>query len=309
MVKLSRVGGVIAAASPKNALPLLQIGTISVIRRIVISFQQAGIFPIVVVTGAEEDEVKYQLSQYGVIFIQDENCEHSELFDSVKIGLHYLYGKCDKVIFTPVNAPMFMPETLVQLMHVDGDIVVPSYRRHSGHPILMSKKIIPAILEFSGEGGMRAAIASMSENRIFAEVDDPGILMNIHDEAQLNERLREHSRALLHPVVKLSLQKEVSFFNTRTKLLLYLIQDTCSVRKACDRMALSYGKAWDMLNGLEAEIGYRVVERRHGGKQGGNTTLTTRGLEFLMTWQQFEDNIFSHTQSEFKALFSNRHIL
>jgi len=55
-MKISRISGVIAAASKKDAEPLLQIGTIPIIKRIVISFQQAGIFPIVVVTGAEEDE-------------------------------------------------------------------------------------------------------------------------------------------------------------------------------------------------------------------------------------------------------------
>lgn len=53
-MRISKVGGVIAAASQSVAQPLLQIGTIPIIRRIVISYQRAGIFPIVVVTGAAE---------------------------------------------------------------------------------------------------------------------------------------------------------------------------------------------------------------------------------------------------------------
>lgn len=119
----------------------------------------------------------------------------------------------------------------------------------------------------------------------------------------LEAYLAEHNRALLHPTVQLNLQKESVFFNTRIKLLLYLILDTHSVRSACDRMALSYGKAWDMLNKLEAETGYPITERKHGGKRGGNTTLTPQGLQFLRTWQKLEDNIFQFAQNEFSALF------
>ncbi|MDO5549984.1 MAG: NTP transferase domain-containing protein [Lachnospiraceae bacterium] len=308
-MKISHIGGLIAAAGKRKAAPLLQVGQISIIKRIVITFQQAGIFPIVVVTGAEEDEVKYQLSKYGVIFVQDENCEYSELFDSIKIGLNYLRGKCDRVFFTPVNAPMFMPGTLLQLMKADGPIIVPSYQGRSGHPILFSDAIIPAVCSFNGSGGLRSAIASLDNVRQFVPVEDCGVLMTVHNIDQLNQRLAQHSHALLHPTLDISLRKERSFFNPRVKLLLYLIMDTCSVRKACDKMALSYGKAWNMLNELETEIGYPVVERKQGGSRGGATRLTARGLKFLKTWQQFEDRVFLYCQTEFNALFWAQDIL
>lgn len=302
-MKISRIGGVIAAASKKDAEPLLQIGTIPIIKRIVISFQQAGIFPIVVVTGAEEDEVKYQLSSYGVIFIRNENCEQPELIDSVKIGLKYLLGKCDRMVFTPVNVPMFTPVTLSSLLAASGDIVTPSCKDKGGHPIVLSETIIPEIIAYAGNGGLKAAITAMAGRRIFLPVDDPGIYISVRDSRQLEAYLAEHNRALLHPTVHLNLQRESIFFHTRIKLLLYLILDTHSVRSACDRMALSYGKAWDMLNKLEAETGYHIVERKHGGRRGGNTTLTLQGIQFLINWQKLEDNIFQFTQKEFSTLF------
>ena len=302
-MKISRIGGVIAAASKKDAEPLLQIGTIPIIKRIVISFQQAGIFPIVVVTGAEEAEVKYQLSSYGVIFIHNENCEQPELIDSVKIGLKYLLGKCDRMVFTPVNVPMFTPATLNSLIAANGDIITPSCNGKGGHPIILSESVVPEIIAYSGIGGLKAAISSMPDRRIFLPVDDPGIFISVRDCRQLEDYLAEHNRALLHPTVQLNLQKESVFFNTRIKLLLYLILDTHSVRSACDRMALSYGKAWDMLNKLEEETGYPIAERKHGGKRGGNTTLTPQGIQFLKTWQKLEDSIFQFTQKEFSSLF------
>ena len=50
-MKISRIGGLIAAVSENTTL---QVGSIPIVKRIVISLQQAGVFPIVVITGADE---------------------------------------------------------------------------------------------------------------------------------------------------------------------------------------------------------------------------------------------------------------
>jgi molybdate transport repressor ModE-like protein len=302
-MRISKLGGLIAAASKKHALPMLQVGTIPVIKRIVISFQQAGIFPIVIITGANEDEVRYQLSNYGVIFLSNEQPDDLEFLDTIKIGLKYLQGKCDRVVFAPVNVPMFTPDTLIKLKDTEGDIITPSYRRRGGHPVLLSKEIIPDILAYDGGGGLRGAIQSLKEKRHWVPVEDEGILTSVHNAKQLQERLAEHNNAILHPVIHMSIERESAFFNGRLKLLLYLISDTCNVRKACGLMALSYGKAWDMINRLETELGYPVVERRQGGKHGGNTSLTKRGTAFLLTYQRFEEDVLYFTQSSFHKAF------
>ncbi len=308
-MKISKFGGLIAAASKKAALPMLRIGTIPIIKRIVISFQQAGIFPIVIITGADEEEVKYQLSNYGVIFIANEQPDYPQLLDSIKIGLQYLSGKCDRIAFAPVNVPMFMPDTLIRLKNMDGDIVTPSYHGQGGHPIILSEQIIPNILAYEGKDGLRGLIRLLDEKRKWLPVEDKGILTSVHNEEQLQARLSEHNHALLHPVIRMSIERENAFFNARLKLLLFLISDTHNMRKACGAISLSYGKAWDMINRLELELGYPVVERRQGGKHGGNTVLTARGTAFLLAYQNFEEEIFHFTQSRFQELFLTTKIL
>lgn len=302
-MKISKFGGLIAAASKRAALPMLQVGSIPIIKRIVISFQQAGIFPIVIITGADEEVVKYQLSNYGVIFISYEQTEHLQLLDCIKFGLKYLEGKCDRVVFTPVNVPMFTPDTLIQLMNAREEIVIPSYQGHSGHPVVLAESIIPNILDYDGAYGLRGALRSLEGKKSWVSVDDKGILTSVRNVAELQERLAEHNNAILHPVMHMNIERETAFFNGRLKLLLFLISDTHNVRKACSAMALSYGKAWEMLNRLEMELGYTVVERRQGGKHGGNTFLTQRGAEFLLAYQQFEREVFHFTQSRFQELF------
>nr|WP_326185296.1 NTP transferase domain-containing protein [uncultured Oscillibacter sp.] len=299
---ISRVGGIIAAASMKTAVPMLQVGSISIVERIVITFQQAGIFPIVIITGVDEEELRYQLSSYGVIFISNERAEAPPLFDSVKIGLRYLQGKCDRVAFTPVNVPMFTPDTLTQLLQAEGAVVTPSCDGHAGHPVLLSNDIIPRLLSYSGENGLRGAFSALGLRRTFVEVRDRGILTNVHNQQELRAQLEEHNHAILHPMVRLSIERESSFFDGRLKLLLFLISDTRNVRRACAAMGLSYSKAWSMINTLELELGYPVVARRQGGSHGGGTHLTERGAAFLLAYQRYEEAVFHFVQDRFQAM-------
>ena len=283
---------------------MLQVGSIPVIERIVITFQQAGIFPIVIVTGADEEDVKYRMANYGVIFLHSEQPDGTELFSSVKQGLRYLYGKCGRVVFAPVNVPMFTPSTLACLMAEEGDLITPSCQGHSGHPVVIAESVIPEILAYDGDGGLRGALRTLKDRRRWICVEDEGVLLSIHDARQMQERLAAHNRELLHPMLHMRLERESAFFDGRLKLLLFLIDDTSNVRRACGAMAISCGKAWDLINRLERELGYQIVERRQGGHRGGNTRLTEQGAQFLQTYQTFEERVFQFAQREFQATFS-----
>ncbi len=302
-------GGIIAAASKRDAYPLLKLGSITAVRRVVLTFQQAGVSPVVIITGYDAEEIERQLADAGVIFLRNENYEKPQLFESIKIGLSYLLNKCDRVVVTPVNVPMFSPDTLKKLMEAEGGIITPSYLGKAGHPVLLRKEVIPDVLAYDGPMGLRGALAALASKRKWITVEDAGILHNVYDLDRLNEHLDEHNRSILHPLVRLSIEREALFFNARTKLLLILIEDTQSVRSACDHMALSYGKAWEMLNALEQELGYPVVHRRHGGSRGGRTRLTDKGKAFLSAYEQFEQNVRGYAQKEFERLFRQGKLL
>ena len=61
-------------------------------------------------------------------------------------------------------------------------------------------------------------------------------------------------------------------------------------------MALSPGKAWDMINELEDKLGYTVVKRRRGGRNGGKTFLT-------------EEQVISFSEQKFEKMFLESHML
>ncbi len=300
-MKISSYGGVIAAANEKLAFPLCKIGNTTAVQRIVMNYQQAGVFPIVIMSGAEEDEVRYQLSSSGVIFLPPEQ-SRPELFETVKTGFHFLQEICDKIVFTPVNVPLFSPRTLRTLMNTPGDIVSPSYRGSSGHPMIVSAEVIPEILTYEGEQGLRGAAASMKDRRVWVDVqNDDGILYTIHHGELPTERMELHHREILHLAAEMSLKKDSTVFDSRTKLLLLLIWKNRSVKAACQQMALSGSKAWEMLNMLEHSLDIKLVERRHGGAKGGRTTLSKQGLLFLREYCRMEEELLLYAQQKFDA--------
>jgi len=305
-MRISRVGGIIAAANERSAFPLYQIGDTTAVKRIVMIFQQAGIFPVVILSGAEEDQVRYQLASSGVVFLSTEQGE-PELFESAKTGLTFLQDICERVVFTPVNTPLFLPSTLSALTKAEGEIVSPSYQGRSGHPIAVSTAVIPEILNYQGAGGLRGALTRLKSRRQWIGVEDAGILQAVHREDSQAKLPNQYSQEFLHLTAELKLKKNNSIFDARTKLLLLLIERNHSVRTACAQMALSYSKGWEILNELESALGIKLVERRHGGTKGGRTTLSEQGIRFLCEYQRLEEEIQQHSEEKFaqmKASFS-----
>ena len=307
-MRISHTGGIIAAASKKVAKPFMQVGTISIIRRIVITYQQAGIFPIVIVTGNDNEEIKRQLTGFGVIFLKNEQDEQPELLESVKIGVSFLQDKCDRMLFTPVNVPMFTPETLERLMQSESLITIPTFKGRGGHPVMIDNSFADRILSYQGDNGLRGMFEACPDCLRIA-VEDKGVVTSVYNEAELGAQLKEHNSAILHPVMHMQLEKETSFFNARLKLLLFLICETQNMRASCAYSGIAYSKAWDMINTLERSLAFSVVERQRGGHDGGYTALTQRGVEFLLAYQRFEEKMHLITQKEFKELFISTKII
>ena len=308
-MKLGQVGGVIAVASSDPAVPMLQVGTIPIIQRIVITYQQVGIFPIVVVTGPENDEIRRQLSSFGVIFLNHPGPEQPELMDMVRIGLEYLQGKCSRIAVTPVDVPMFSPGTLTALIAAEGQIVAPSYQGRGGHPVILDESVLSGILAYQGGNGLRGAFAACGCPRTWVDVADKGVVANVRNAAELSAQLEAHNTAILHPVLHMKLEQESAFFSARLKLLLYLLADNNNMRTSCACSGIAHSKAWEMINRLEQHLGYSVVERQRGGRSGGSTRLTPQGREFLEAYQEFEEAVHRYAQNEFQKRFISTKII
>lgn len=75
--------------------------------------------------------------------------------------------------------------------------------------------------------------------------------------------------------------------------LLSVIREKGSLRSAADSLGLSYRKAWGDIRKAEKFIGFSLVEKIRGGKDGGLSRLTADGIELV--------EAFSHLHKEFDA--------
>ena len=286
------IGALIVAAGMSRRMgefkPMLSIGSISVAQRVVATLSQAGVSKIVMVTGYNAVILERHLSGNGIIFLRNEEYETTQMFDSVKIGLRYLHGKCDKVLFTPVDVPLFTARTVKTILDSGAPLACPMCEGKQGHPILIANELIPEILADCGEQGLKGAMDRCSVPLLRIDVEDFGTIHDADTPEDFSELLEYHNSQLVRPVVSISLAKEKPFFDSRCAMLLMLIDETKSVRAAGQRMQLSYSSCWNTIRTLESQLNYTLIERSQGGAGGSTSVLTARGKELLEQYLAYE---------------------
>ncbi len=271
--------------------PMLSIGSISVAQRVVASLHQAGISKIVMVTGCNAIALERHLAGNGIIFLRNDRYETTQMFDSVKIGLEYLQDKCDRIVFTPVDVPLFTAATVRALLASGEALACPVYDGRQGHPILLSAGLIPQILADSGEGGLRGALDRCSAAMALIPVNDPGTLQDADTPEDFSALLDYHNSQLLRPVIHVSLCRERLFFDNKIAMLLMLVDETKSVRAAGQRMQLSYSSCWNMIHTLESQLNYTLIARSQGGAGGSTSVLTPQGRQLLERFARYEQRL------------------
>ena len=86
---------------------------------------------------------------------------------------------------------------------------------------------------------------------------------------------------------KLFLAREVKAFGEGPCRLLEQVEETGSLNKAAARMELSYTKAWHVLKRSEKELGFSLLVREVGGREGGGSALTPQGRDMVRRYRAF----------------------
>lgn len=69
--------------------------------------------------------------------------------------------------------------------------------------------------------------------------------------------------------------------------LLLSIDELESLMAAAERLGISYRKAWGNLREIEQRLGFSIVEKHRGGKEGGKTVLNTEGKKLIEAYKEF----------------------
>lgn len=287
--------------------PMLNIGSISVAQRVIANFRQAGINKIVMITGFNATMLERHLAGNNIIFLRNENYERTQMFDSVKIGLNYLSDKCERLLFTPVDVPLFTSQTVKKLLSSGAKLACPVCNGLTGHPLLISKELFPTILADSGDGGLKGAVDRCGAELVQIAVDDPGTVRDADTPEDFSALLELHNSQLIRPEISVALSKEKPFFDSRIATLLTLIDETSSVRAAGQRMQLSYSSCWNIIRRLEEQLSYSLVERNQGGSGGRRSLLTEKGKLLIERYNSYTKLLSSYAEElyeeQFKGLF------
>ena len=138
-------------------------------------------------------------------------------------------------------------------------------------------------------------------------VEDRGVLHDADTPEDYKALLRYHNEQLARPQVSVALVRELPFFDQRTAMLLHLVEETASVRTACQRMQMSYSSGWNVIHALESQLNHPLVRRSQGGAGGGGSSLTEDGIAFLRQYDAYasavRDFAVEHFDEYFGGLF------
>ena len=92
----------------------------------------------------------------------------------------------------------------------------------------------------------------------------------------------------VRPRVKLTLHRNERYFGPGICELLEIIDETGSIQAAARQMDMSYTKAWKILNRAEKEMGFALITRVNGGRNGGSSVLTDQGKKAIGSFRAME---------------------
>lgn len=87
--------------------------------------------------------------------------------------------------------------------------------------------------------------------------------------------------------------------------LLKSIEKTGSLNKASRMMGISFRHAWGYITAIEKRLGFRLIERTKGGRQGGGSCLTPAGRDLVQKFDRLASVVNKFADEKFKEMFSD----
>ncbi len=164
--------------------PLLSLRGKTLIENSVESVLQGGAAQVVVVTGYRGRELERLLKRaYGsqVRTVRNYDYAATDMLHSIKIGCASL-GRCHGFFLLPGDMPVVRQNTFHRLLSArDGSlqIIFPTLDGYRKHPPLVDARLIPEILAFRGDGGLRQFWQKHASLICTVPVEDEGVWVDL----------------------------------------------------------------------------------------------------------------------------------
>lgn len=201
---MEQVGAVIAAAGLSSRMgefkPLLPFGNACIAYHLVSMLKQAGVSPIVMVTGYRGEELETSLRGFGIQFVRNPNYASTEMLDSVKLGLDAIQGMCSAVLVMPVDVPAVTLQTVQKIMMAQSPIVRTKCGSRRGHPVKLDTQMMRLVNAYDGDCGLKGFLRTKEHLILDVEVSDEGSFLDADTKEEYGRLLQlEGSRGQGYP--------------------------------------------------------------------------------------------------------------
>jgi molybdate transport system regulatory protein len=101
------------------------------------------------------------------------------------------------------------------------------------------------------------------------------------------EKFKKYSNLNLHYSIWMTTKEGDNAISDQRLQLLIAINSLGSLRAASLHMGISYRKAWGDLRATEKLLGFQLIEKHRGGKDGGTSMLTEDGVKLVNAYNVF----------------------
>ncbi len=176
---------------------LINVDGKPMVRHAVDAVREAGLDPVIVVTGHERERVEAALRDIPVKFVHNPAFAEG-LSSSLKAGLAAVPQSADGVLVGLGDMPQVgaadIERLVVAFNPVEGRaIIVPVRNGKRGNPVLWDKRFIPDMRNVAGDVGARHLIGTYPEAVVEVEMPGDGVLTDI-DTPQALARLAGTAR-------------------------------------------------------------------------------------------------------------------
>jgi len=176
---------------------LLSLRRGTVLTHILSVLQTCPLSETVVVTGHEREKVEKAIAECGfleIVMAHNPNYASGEMLSSIQAGLSALRPDRHAALIVLGDQPLLDRRVVERILaaHAPGRMVIPSYHRKGGHPILIDRACWPAVLGLPHEGSLRDLLRRKREWVSYIEVDTDAIL---HD----MDTPEDYRRAITNP--------------------------------------------------------------------------------------------------------------
>lgn len=174
--------------SPKMLLPYNEV---TIIEQVIRNLLDSNVDRVVVVVGANREEIMKVTRKYDVFHCYNENYK-TGMLSSVKCGFYSLPEGCLAALIMPGDQPMTGPGEINRVISAfsesDKGLVMAAYDGRRGHPLIVDMKYSEEVFALPDDEGLRALAMRHPEDVLESVTDDPSVVRDIDtQEDYMNE--------------------------------------------------------------------------------------------------------------------------